>query len=117
MIDENLTNGSICEEEWQHTFRWLDNLASLQPNWDGEHAREVDRSLVDTARVWLKDLMSLGKDAPGAVYATTFGTIIMEWYWSPDEAIIAQVRTNGLVHVIERNSGKTAGVKVYDTRN
>jgi hypothetical protein len=57
----------------------LDQLAALQPNWDGQGAAPIDAALIRAVREWGPGMPGWAFAPPPAVVPLSSGTVQLEW--------------------------------------
>ena len=57
----------------------LDQIAALEPNWDGRGAPAVDRGLIRAVRAWDQDMPGWAFAPPPAVVPLASGGLQLEW--------------------------------------
>ena len=57
----------------------LDQIAALEPNWDGRGAPAVDRALLRAVRAWSQDMPGWAFAPPPAVVPLSSGGVQLEW--------------------------------------
>jgi len=85
----------------------LDDLASLQPNWDGEDASVIAPAIIEAARSFLKRLPDDLASEP-LVVPSPSGTLQFEWETLPQPGqyyLEMEVETPTTIHYLKQADG------------
>ena len=77
----------------------LDQIAALEPNWDGRGAPPVDRALLRAVRAWSQDMPGWAFATPPAVVPLSSGGLQLEWRFA-DRLLELEFETSDQLHFL-----------------
>ncbi len=90
----------------------LDQIAALEPNWDGRGAPPVDRALLRAVRAWSQDLPGWAFATPPAVVPLSSGGLQLEWRFA-DRLLELEFETSDQLHFLRWHPAR--GIDEEDT--
>jgi hypothetical protein len=78
---------------WHQVTEKLNSFVGLFNNWNGEGGRKPKVSIIESARVFLKDLQ-IYRSSPDDIYLLSDGEICLEW--KKDKKIIDRIFVTGV---------------------
>ena len=69
---------------WEESYKALEEVGTLEDDWDGNGAEIVPAFNIEATHAFLKLLEQKQSEPPHCIYATPDGHTILEWQYSDD---------------------------------